>query len=81
MADIRELNQNEQEQVTGGGGYRSMPHERKDYIIHRIGYSDTLERLAREYNTTKNEIVKVNRGMDLSSGLTPRYYIYIPESK
>ena len=78
MAEMKELNLNEMEQVTGGkGGSRTRLPDKKGYIVHRIKKGETLSGIADFYGTTVDEIMAENKTITNRNDITSGYYIYV----
>ena len=61
MAEKKELNLDEMEQVVGGkGGSRTRLPDKDGYIVHKIKKGETLIKIAEQYGTTVEEILSEN---------------------
>ena len=84
MDNMKELNMNEMETVSGGvvaGGMKDKPAARNGYIIHKITATDTVWALSRHYGCTMDDIVKANPTIQDKSLIRTGYYLYIPKKK
>ena len=84
MDNMKELNLNEMETVSGGvvaGGMKDKPAARNGYIIHKITATDTVWALSRHYGCTMDDILKANPTIQDKSLIRTGYYLYIPKKK
>ena len=84
MDNMKELNMNEMETVSGGvvaGGMKDKPAAKNGYIIHKITATDTVWALFRHYGCTMDDIVKANPTIQDKSLIRTGYYLYIPKKK
>ena len=84
MDNMKELNMNEMETVSGGvvaGGMKDKPAAKNGYIIHKITATDTVWALSRHYGCTMDDIVKANPTIQDKSLIRTGYYLYIPKKK
>ena len=82
MDNMKELNMNEMETVSGGvvaGGMKDKPAAKNGYIIHKITATDTVWALSRHYGCTMDDIVKANPTIQDKSLIRTGYYLYIPK--
>ena len=78
----KEMNLNELEVVTGGkGGSKTELHATKYYDVYRIQPGENLTRIARNFNTTVSELVRINKTITDKNDITAGYYIYVPKQK
>lgn len=79
--EMKELNLNEMENVTGGdGGYRKKPTEKKGYVIYQVKPGENLTRIAKNFNTTIKAIMAANANVISDKNfICAGYYIYIPQ--
>ena len=78
MAEKKELNLDEMEQVVGGkGGSRTRLPDKDGYIVHKIKKGETLKKIAEHYGTTVEEILAENSTIQNRNDITSGYYIYI----
>ncbi len=78
MAEKKELNLDEMEQVVGGkGGSRTRLPDKDGYIVHKIKKGETLIKIAEQYGTTVDEILSENDTIQNRNDITSGYYIYI----
>ena len=82
MDNMKELNLNEMDAVTGGaGGSAHMLPDKQGFEVYKIQKGDTLGKIARRYGTTANELQKINSGtIHNVNSITTGYYIYVPAS-
>ena len=76
-----ELKLNDLEQVSGGkgGSVKELPHK-DGCIVYQIASGETLTSIAKWYNTTVDEIMKVNDGIiPNKDDITAGRYIYVPK--
>jgi len=81
MDNIRELEMNEMEAVTGGkneGGYMRRPPEKEGCFIYQVKPGETLGKIARSNNTTVQQIMAVNKELKNQNFIVARAFIYIP---
>jgi len=84
MDDMKELNVNDLEDVSGGagkvraGGMKVRPDPRPGYIIHQISANDTLTRIAARYGTTIQAIMACNPTIKDKNLIRTGYYLFIP---
>ena len=81
MDNMKELNQEQMEKVSGGkneGGYLRKPREKAGCVIYQVKPGETLGRIARDNGTTVERIMAVNKELKDASFVQPRAYIYIP---
>ena len=84
MDNMKELNMNEMETVSGGvvaGGMKDKPAAKNGYIIHKITATDTVWALSRHYGCTMDDILKANPTIQDKSLIRTGYYLYIPKKK
>ena len=84
MDNMKELNMNEMETVSGGvvaGGMKDKPAAKNGYIIHKITATDTVWALSRHYGCTMDDIVRANPTIQDKSLIRTGYYLYIPKKK
>jgi len=80
MDNMKELNLNELEEVSGGkGGSKEILPRKEGFICYQIEKGDTLGKLAKRFGTSVAKIMDANVGLinnqnDISRGR----YIYIP---
>ena len=78
--DNIELNLNEMEEFTGGkGGSKRELHPTKYYDVHQIKEGENLTRIAKQYNTTVNALLKANPTITNKNDITAGYWIYVPK--
>ena len=78
MAEKKELNLDEMEQVAGGkGGSRTRLPDKDGYIVHKIKKGETLKKIADHYGTTVEEILAENSTIQNRNDITSGYYIYV----
>ena len=79
MADMKEMNLNELEQVTGGtGGSKNPLPPKAGYTVYWIQRGDTLTKIANRYGTTAKAIKAANPTIHNANDITADYYIYVP---
>ena len=81
MADMKEMNLNELEQVTGGkneGGYDHKPKAKRGCTIYKVVHGDTLTKIANRNNTTVKKIMAVNPELTDAGFIVSGLYICIP---
>ncbi len=64
-------------QSINGGAYKPLP-PMEGYYVYRIVRGDTLNRIAREFNTTVAKIMAANPKIHNASRIYAEDYIYIP---
>jgi len=80
MADMKEMNLNEMEDVVGGtGGSKNPLPARRGYFVYWIQRGDTLGKIANRFGTTVQAIKAANSTIHNVNDITADYYIYIPE--
>ena len=79
--ETMELNLNEMENIVGGdGGYSKKPAAKKGFIIYQIKNGDNLTRIANNFRTTVDAIVKANRSVITNRNfIRAGFFIYIPQ--
>ena len=77
--ETMELNLNEMENIVGGdGGYSKKPAAKKGFIIYQIKNGDNLTRIANNFRTTVDAIVKANRSVITNRNfIRAGFFIYI----
>jgi len=81
MENMRELDLNEMEQVSGGNSYGTegrLPYK-KGCMVYCVREGDKILNLIRIYRIDKDRFMKENPGMRINDTLIPGSYIYIPE--
>ena len=79
MENTKELNPNEMEQVSGGtGGSPTRLPMKLGCTVYHIQAGDTLGAIARQHNTTAEQIRAVNTTISNLNDITAGYYIYVP---
>ena len=81
MENVRELDLNEMEQVSGGKSYgteRRLPCK-KGCMVYCVREGDTILNLIRIYRLDRKQFMKENPDMRINDTLIPGSYIYIPE--
>ena len=81
MSNIEEMKavelSTEELQSINGGAYKPLPPMEGSYV-YRIVRGDTLNRIAREFNTTVAKIMAANPKIHNASRIYAEDYIYIP---
>ena len=79
MENMKELNVNELENVSGGaGGSPQKLPPRPGFEVYQIKRGDRLGSIARKYGTTAEELKKINPTIHNVNDITAGYYIYVP---
>ena len=79
MADMKEMNVNEMDQIVGGtGGSRNPLPTKAGYTVYQIQRGDTLTKIARRFNTSVAAIKAANPTINNVNDITAGYYIYVP---
>ena len=81
MDNMKELNLNEMEEVTGGkneGGYEYKPKEKAKCHLYKIQRGDTLGKIATNNKTTVQAIMRVNPELQDANFIIAGCWIYIP---
>lgn len=80
MENMRELDLNEMEQVSGGREYgmAKPPLSKDDRMAERVRDGDTILSIAHRYGLHYQKILDANPGMTRTDTLIPNTYIYIP---
>ena len=80
MENMRELDLNEMEQVSGGREYgmTKLPQAKDGCIAERVRDGDTILSIARRFGLHYQKILDANPGMTHTDTLIPNTYIYIP---
>ena len=75
-----EVNMNELEAVSGGGGGSSTPLPPKAGCqVYKIIGNDTLTRIAQRFNTTVDYLMAINKGIiDNKNFIRAGFYMYVP---
>ena len=84
MENMKELNENELEQVSGGavaGGLAHKPAEKAGYILHQITAKDTVWGLSRKYHCSMDAIMAANPSIEDKRLIRTNYWLYIPVKK
>ena len=86
----KELNLNELENAAGGAGSKKekaggsptpLPYK-EGYKSYKITATDTMIRIANRFNTTVDDLMRVNaQWIKNKSLIMTGYYMYVPENK
>ena len=80
MGNMRELDLNEMEQVSGGREYgmTKPPLSKDGCMAERVRDGDTILSIAHRFGLHYQKILDANPGMTRTDTLIPNTYIYIP---
>ena len=81
MENMKELTENELEQVNGGavaGGLAHKPRAKAGYILHKITARDTVWGLSRKYHCSMDAIVAANPSIEDRRLIRTNDWLYIP---
>ncbi len=80
MENKIEMNAQDMEQVSGGtGGSRKPLPPKAGMVVYQIQRGDTLNKLARRFQTTVAKIHAANPTIHNINDITAGFYIYIPQ--
>ena len=75
--EAMEMSEEELEKVDGGYVQYKRPPERVGFIIYQIGRGDTLNKIARYFGVTVNEILAWNPYIENRNRIYSGAYLYI----
>lgn len=82
MENMKELNPQELEGVTGGNsdaGFEREPKAKAGCGTYKIARGDTLYSIAKAYGTTVNRLLAINPEIKDRSFIMTGRFIYVPE--